>query len=101
MFIDFILNWHFTYVINKLQQNKTSPPDIFLEFKINSQTLVNISISSYSKNEEIITIHFSIYPFVRQPNHYLNTSQRNLIVKRLILGTKFNKKSKQEISFFS
>lgn len=99
MFVDFIHNWNLTSVINKLQQSSISSPDVSSKFKVNPQTLVNFSIPPYSKNEKIITDQSSIHPFKIRPNNYLNMSQCNLIVKKLMLRPKF-KKSKQNISFF-
>ncbi|WP_409014147.1 helix-turn-helix domain-containing protein [Arsenophonus sp.] len=85
MFVSFMHIWRFINVSNKLQKNSASPSDISSKFKINSQTLANTSIQSYSKNKQIITEQFSIHPFEMLPNHYLNMSCRNLIVKKLTL----------------
>ncbi|WP_119711954.1 helix-turn-helix domain-containing protein [Arsenophonus endosymbiont of Aleurodicus floccissimus] len=72
-------------VNDELQKNSASPSDISSKFKVNSQTLANTSIQSYSKDKQIITEQFSIHPFKIWPNHYLNMSCRNLIVKKLTL----------------
>lgn len=83
MFVDFIHNWHFTNISNKLQQSSVNSPDISSEIKLKPQTLANTSIPSYSKNEEIITVQSSIHLFKTRPNHYSNLSQCNLIVKKI------------------
>uniref|UniRef100_A0A3B0MDF9 Ner winged helix-turn-helix DNA-binding domain-containing protein n=1 Tax=Arsenophonus endosymbiont of Trialeurodes vaporariorum TaxID=235567 RepID=A0A3B0MDF9_9GAMM len=83
MFVSFMYIYSFIKVSKKLQKNSASPSDVSSKFKINSQTLANTSIQSYSKNKQIITEQFSIHPFEMWPNHYLNMSCRNLIVKKI------------------
>ncbi|MFS1539068.1 MAG: helix-turn-helix domain-containing protein [Candidatus Phlomobacter fragariae] len=88
MFVGFMHDRCFTSVSSQLQRNSTSLQDISSKFKVNSQTLANTSIQSYSKDEQIITAQLSIHPFEMWLNRYLNMSYSNLIVKKLTLGHK-------------
>ncbi|MFV9997484.1 MAG: helix-turn-helix domain-containing protein [Arsenophonus endosymbiont of Dermacentor nuttalli] len=83
MFDYFKHDWYFTNVSANLQQSSTTLSDISIVFKVNSQTLVNTSIQSYSKDEQIITGQLSIHPSEMGSNSYLNMTGHNFIVNTM------------------